>query len=98
MDMPTTASFSMYGVTYLVDLEACRIRMLERVAELTATPPHPRGGPRHGGMQTIAEEAGVDRATLRRFFRGERLTVETFVSIITRGLKLDVSAVARKAA
>lgn len=88
MSQPTSSCFSLYGIQYAVDLEACRMRMLERVAELGA-------GRRRGGMQLVAHAAGVDRATLRRFFQGERVSVESFVSIVTRGLLLDVPKVAQ---
>lgn len=85
---PATARISLYGVTYEVDLAACRIRLLQRVAELSANDPR-------GGMQLVAEAAGVDRATLRRFFEGaKKLSVESFTSIITRGLLLDMATVA----
>ncbi|HEV2036929.1 MAG TPA: hypothetical protein VGU71_22485 [Candidatus Dormibacteraeota bacterium] len=94
---PASARVSLYGVEYTVDLEACRVRMLERVAELRNVPPAlgVMGFRRKGGMQAVAEVAGVDRATLRRFFEGRPLTVETFTAIITRGLQLDVRAVAK---
>lgn len=82
---------SIYGVVYAVDLETCRVRMAERVAQLL------QDAPGMGGMQAIADAAGVDRATLRRFFRGDRLSMETFVAIVTRGLRLDFQVVARRA-
>ena len=59
--LPATSHLSLYGVVYAVDLETCRARMLDRVAELRVH------GDR-GGMQLVADAAGVDRATLRRFF------------------------------
>lgn len=91
-DGPPVTRHSFYGNAYEVDLMACRARMFERVAELRQSQPG------MGGMQVIADAAGVDRATLRRFFRGERLSVESFTDIITRGLKLDVQAVAKREA
>ncbi len=90
-DGPAVSHVSLYGVVYAVDLEACRVRMLNRVAELRLA------GDR-GGMQLVAEAAGVDRATLRRFFGGHRLTVESFTSIVTKGLQLDLQVVARREA
>ena len=87
---PNTAHISLYGIRYTVDLETCRMRLLERVAELRNVAD---GSRRKGGMQVVAEAAGVDRATLRRFLKGERLTVETFTTIITRGLQLDMRTV-----
>jgi AcrR family transcriptional regulator len=83
---------SIYGVVYAVDLETCRMRMAERAAELL------REQPGMGGMQAIADAAGVDRATLRRFFRGERIYIESFMAIVTRGLRLDFQAVAKREA
>lgn len=88
---PDTAHISLYGIRYTVDLETCRMRLLERVAELRNVADGSRR--RKGGMQVVAEAAGVDRATLRRFLKGERLTVETFTTIITRGLQLDMRTV-----
>jgi hypothetical protein len=90
-DGPAVSRMSLYGVVYAVDLEACRARMLERVAELRIH------GDR-GGMQLVAEAAGVDRATLRRFFEGQRLTVESFTAIVTKGLQLDLQVVAKRQA
>jgi AcrR family transcriptional regulator len=88
-DGPAVSRMSMYGVVYAVDLAACRERMAERVFELR------KEQPGMGGMQVIADAAGVDRATLRRFFRGERLSVECFQDIVIRGLQMDFQAVAR---
>jgi AcrR family transcriptional regulator len=85
---PPVSRLSLYQITYEVDLATCRARMLERVAELGA-------GRRRGGMELVASAAGVSRATLRLFFEGRRVSVESFVSIITRGLLLDVNAVAK---
>lgn len=85
---PAVGRLSMYQVTYAVDLASCRARMLERVAELGA-------GRRRGGMKLVADAAGVSRATLRLFLEGQKVSVESFVSIITRGLQLEVSAVAK---
>ena len=85
---PSTGHLSLYGLTYEVDLAACRARMLERVAELGAE----RG---RGGMDLVAAAAGCSRSTLRLFLAGRKVSVESFVSIITRGLVLDVPSVAR---
>ena len=91
-DGPAVSRVSFYGTVYAVDLATCRARMLERIAELRQLQPG------MGGMQVIADAAGVDRATLRRFFRGERLSVESFTDIVTRGLKLDLQVVAQREA
>lgn len=85
---PPVSRLSLYQVTYEVDLATCRARMLQRVAELGA-------GRRHGGMELVASAAGVSRSTLRLFLEGRKVSVESFVSIITRGLALEVSAVAK---
>lgn len=85
---PAVGRLRMYQTTYEVDLASCRARMLQRVAELGA-------GRRRGGMELVAQAAGVSRATLRLFLEGRKVSVESFVSIITRGLALDVSAVAK---
>lgn len=90
-DGPAVSQMSIYGVVYAVDLDVCRERMAARAAELL------REQPGMGGMQAIADAAGVDRATLRRFFRGDRLNVESFVAIVTRGLQLDFQVVAKRA-
>lgn len=86
-DGPAVSRMSMYGVVYAVDLDVCRERMAERVFELRLQQPG------MGGMQVVADAAGVDRATLRRFFRGDRLSVESFTDIVTRGLGMDFQAV-----
>lgn len=92
-EQPSHALVRLYNVDYSVDLESCRVRLLERVAELRLSDGN------RAGMQAVAEAAGVDRATLRRFLRGEKLRVETFTSIITRGLQLNMrDVIARVAA
>jgi hypothetical protein len=85
---PHVSRLSLYQITYEVDLATCRARMLERVAELGA-------GRRRGGMGLVANAAGCSRATLRLFLEGRKVSVESFVSIVTRGLLLDVTAVAK---
>lgn len=87
VDGPDVGHTSLYGITYKVDLAACRAQMVQRVAEMRDIEPD------KAGMQLVAEAAGVDRETLRRFFRGQKLSVETFTAIITRGLKLDLQEV-----
>lgn len=90
---PAQSRVSLYGIPYNVDLEACRVRMVERVAELGQDKVQGDG---RGGMTLVAEAAGVNYMTLRRFFEGnERMSVESFVAIITRGLKLDLNDVAK---
>lgn len=87
----TRARVSLYGVTYEIDLGVCRERLLVRAAELGA-------GQNGGGLELISKAAGVSRSTLRLFLEGQKVSVESFVSIITRGLALDVSSVAKKVA
>jgi hypothetical protein len=88
----SVAQVSLYGVRYEVDLAACRARLLERVAELGV-----KEG-KGGGMELVAGAAGVSRTTLRLFLEGQKVSVESFVAIITRGLNLAVSDVAKAAA
>jgi hypothetical protein len=78
-----------YGIAYDVDLETCRVRMLQRVAEFHEDSDR-------AGIELVCYAAGVDRATLRRFLEGKKITVNSFVAIITRGLCLDVQAVAAR--
>jgi len=83
------AVFSFYGISYEVDLEACRERMLERAAELVGKEPG-------SGLALVAQAAGVSYKTVDRFFAAEPIRVESFVRIITRGLGLAVKDVATK--
>lgn len=87
----STARISLHGVEYELDLEACRSALVERSIELRR-----KSGGKGSSFELVAEAAGVDRKTLRRFFNGERVHVDSFADIVTRGLKLNAPDVLRR--
>jgi len=62
-----------------------------RVAELLAT------GEQGSGRELIAKAAEVDAKTLRTFLDGGRVSPESLIAIIVKGLGLVVSEIAKPA-
>lgn len=81
---PSVARITLHGVEYLLDLESCRSALVERSIELRK-----KSGGKGSGFELVADAAGVDRKTLRRFFNGDKVQVDSFADIVTRGLKLN---------
>jgi hypothetical protein len=76
-----------YGYEFEIDLELCRLRLLERGAGL-------RMNGRRGRITVlVAKAAGVSEDSLRRFFEGGRLHAEKWTAIITQGLLLSLADV-----
>ena len=78
------ARITLHGAEYLLDLESCRSALVERSIELRK-----KAGGKGSGFKLVCEAAGVDPKTLRRFFAGEKVHVDSFADIVTRGLKLN---------
>jgi len=89
--LPDTARLVLYDVEHEIDLVACRARMVYRIAELMAT------GATGSGRTVIAEAAGVDVQTFRKFLEGGHVTPENLISIIERGLGLKFADVVKPA-
>jgi hypothetical protein len=81
----------LYDIEHLVDLEACRVHMPYRVAELLAA------GKLGSGREVIAEAADVDPKTLRTFLDGGRVSPESMIAIIERGLGLKFADIVKPA-
>lgn len=81
---PSVVRLSLHGVEYDLDLEACRSALVERSIELRR-----KAGGKSSGFALVCEAAGVDRKTLRRFLNGEKVHLDSFADIVTRGLKLN---------
>jgi len=89
--VPSTAKVVLYDVEHIVDLEACRHAMPYRIAELRAT------DQAASGRELIARAADVDPKTLRTFLDGGRVSPESLIDIIERGLGLKFADVVRPA-
>lgn len=83
--VPEKARILLYDVEHVVDLEACRMAMPYRIAELLSA------GKTGSGREIIAEAAGVDPKTLRSFLGGRRVSPESLIDIIERGLGLTLA-------
>jgi len=75
----------------VVDLEACRIQMPRRIAELLAE------GKSGAGTELVAAAADVDPKTIRTFLDGGRVRPETLIAIVERGLGLKFGDVVKPA-
>lgn len=89
--VPQTARILLYDVEHIVDLEACRLAMPLRVAELRAADGNT------GGRELVARAAGVDPKTLRTFLDGGRVSPESLIDIIERGLALKFADIVKPA-
>jgi len=87
--LPATGKIVLYDVEHIVDLEACRAAMPFRVAELRAEDPET------GGRELIARAADVDPKTLRTFLDGGRVSPESLIDIIERGLGLKLADIVK---
>ncbi len=81
-NVPAKARILLYDVEHIVDLDACRRRMPYRVAELLSS------GAEGGGQAVIAAAADIDPKTLRTFLDSGRVSAESMIAIIERGLGL----------
>ncbi len=89
--VPSQARIVLYDIEHLVDLEACRRAMPFRIAEL-------RENDQDGsGRELIARAANVDPKTLRTFLDGGRVSPESLIDIIERGLALKLADIVRPA-
>jgi hypothetical protein len=86
---PASVRIVLYDMEHEVDLDACRAAMPYRVAELRAADPDT------GGRELIAKAADVDPKTLRTFLGGGRVSAESLIDIIERGLGLKLADVVK---
>jgi len=89
--VPSTLRILLYDIEHVVDLDACRAAMPFRVAELRAADPDT------GGRELIAKAADVDVQTLRKFLDGGRVSPESLIDIIERGLGLKLADIVKPA-
>jgi len=89
--VPSTVRILLYDVEHLVDLEACRAHMPFRIAELRV---NDQDG---SGRELIARAADVDPKTLRTFLDGGRVSPESLIDIIERGLGLKLADIVKPA-
>jgi hypothetical protein len=81
----------LYNVDHVVDLEACRVHMPIRIAELREKDQDT------AGVALVAKAANVDPKTLRTFLDGGRVRPESLIDIIERGLGLNFEDIVKPA-
>lgn len=89
--VPSSARILLYDIEHIVDLEACRAAMPYRVAELREADQDA------SGRELIARAADVDPKTLRTFLDGGRVSPESLIDIIERGLGLKLADIVKPA-
>lgn len=90
--VPASSHVLLYDIEHIVDLDACRRAMPQRVADLRG-----KADELVGGRELVARAAGVDPKTLRTFLDGGRVSAESLIDIIERGLALKFADVVKPA-